>query len=59
MGTAKKDGKYYSNGGRVLFVSGKGTNIQEAYDRAYESVKKIKSDSLFYRSDIGFKAMRG
>lgn len=59
MGTAKKDGKYYTNGGRVLFVSGKGKNIQEAYDRAYRSVKKIKSDSLFYRSDIGFKAMRG
>lgn len=59
MGTAKKDGKYYTNGGRVLFVSGKGKTIQEAYERAYESVKKIKSDSLFYRSDIGFKAMRG
>lgn len=59
MGTSKKDGQYYTNGGRVLFVSGKGKNIKEAYDSAYANVKKIKSDALFYRSDIGAKAMKG
>ena len=59
MGTSKKDGQYYTNGGRVLFVSGKGKNIKEAYDNAYASVKKIKSDALFYRNDIGAKAMKG
>ena len=59
MGTSKKDGQYYTNGGRVLFVSGKGKNIKEAYDNAYASVIKIKSDALFYRNDIGAKAMKG
>ncbi|MDD6835446.1 MAG: phosphoribosylamine--glycine ligase [Solobacterium sp.] len=59
MGTAKKDGKYYTNGGRVLFVSGKGKDIKEAYDNAYKRVSEIKSEALFYRHDIGFKAMKG
>ena len=59
MGTAKKDGKYYTNGGRVLFVSGKGKDIKEAYDNAYKRVCEIKSEALFYRHDIGFKAMKG
>ena len=55
----KKDGKYYTNGGRVLFVSGKGKDIKEAYDNAYKRVCEIKSEALFYRHDIGFKAMKG
>ena len=59
MGTAKKDGKYYTNGGRVLFVSGNGNDIKEAYDNAYKRVSEIKSEALFYRHDIGFKAMKG
>ena len=59
MGTAKKEGKYYTNGGRVLFVSGKGKDIKEAYDNAYKRVSEIKSEALFYRHDIGFKAMKG
>lgn len=59
MGTAKKDGEYYTNGGRVLFVSGKGKDIKEAYEKAYACVDKIKSDALFYRHDIGAKAMKG
>lgn len=59
MGTTKKDGEYYTNGGRVLFISGKGKDIKEAYAKAYASVAKIKSDALFYRHDIGAKAMKG
>lgn len=59
MGTIKKDGEYYTNGGRVLFISGKGKDIKEAYAKAYVSVAKIKSDALFYRHDIGAKAMKG
>ena len=59
MGTTKKDDKFYTNGGRVLFVSGKGKDIKEAYDNAYKRVCEIKSEALFYRHDIGFKAMKG
>ena len=58
MGTAEKDGKYYTAGGRVLFVSGKGRSVSEARDNAYRSVEKIKSEALFHRSDIGFRALK-
>jgi len=56
MGTGKKDGKYITNGGRVLFVSGKGNSIEEAKENAYQLVETIHSDALFYRHDIGFHA---
>ena len=58
MGTAEKDGKYYTAGGRVLFVSGKGRSVSQARDNAYRSVEKIKSEALFHRSDIGFRALK-
>lgn len=57
MGTGKKDGKYTTNGGRVLFVSGKGNSIEEAKKNAYSVVEQIHSEALFYRKDIGFHAI--
>lgn len=57
MGTAKKDGKLVTAGGRVLIVVGKGKTLKEAYDCAYADVKKVKCDKLFYRNDIGMKGM--
>lgn len=57
-GTAHKDGCWQTNGGRVLFVVGKGNTIEEAQKDAYEGVKQINSDSLFHRTDIGNKAIR-
>ncbi len=57
MGTAKKDGKWVTAGGRVLFVVGRGRTIQEAQKDAYEGVHKISSDALFYRNDIGHQAI--
>ena len=57
-GTAHKEGQWLTNGGRVLFVVGKGNTIAEAQKDAYEGVKQISSDSLFYRTDIGHKAIR-
>lgn len=57
MGTKMKEGKLLTAGGRVLLVCEEGDTLKEAYDKAYEEVKKIKSDSLFYRSDIGKKDM--
>lgn len=44
-------------GGRVLLLTEEGATLEEAYDKAYTEIKKIKSDSLFYRSDIGKKDM--
>ncbi|MEG3039067.1 MAG: phosphoribosylamine--glycine ligase [Erysipelotrichaceae bacterium] len=55
MGTNRINNELVSDGGRVLLVVGKGDNLQEAYDNAYENVHKIKCDKLFYRKDIGKK----
>ncbi len=59
MGSAYKDGNFVTDGGRVLIVVGVGSTLEEAYDKAYADVKKIKCDKLFYRSDIGKKDMKG
>lgn len=57
MGTSNKEGKWVSNGGRVLFVVGQGKTFQEAKNDAYRGVEMIESDGLFYRKDIGWQAM--
>lgn len=53
MGTAVKDGKLQSAGGRVAMVTGKGKTLEEAAANAYADVKKAAKEGLFYRSDIG------
>lgn len=58
-GVKKEDNKYYSDGGRVLYSVGVGTDVIEAAERAYEGINHIRIyDSeginlLHYRSDIG------
>ncbi|MGM9969202.1 MAG: phosphoribosylamine--glycine ligase [Anaeroplasma sp.] len=47
-----------TNGGRVLFVVGKGETLEIANQKALDLVKKIKCDNLFYRTDIGAKAYK-
>ena len=54
-GTAIKDSKLVTSGGRVLCVTAKGKDIHEARAKAYEAVKKIHFDGCFCRSDIGIK----
>ncbi|PFK44051.1 phosphoribosylamine--glycine ligase [Bacillus cereus] len=56
-GTAMKHGDFVTNGGRVLFVACKAKDLQTAKDNVYKEIKKIKSDGLFYRSDIGYRAI--
>ncbi|MBR6880471.1 MAG: phosphoribosylamine--glycine ligase [Clostridiales bacterium] len=52
-GTALKDGKIVTNGGRVLCVYDEGDTLDEAIDGAYEGVKKISFKDAHYRTDIG------
>ena len=52
-GTVKKDGKFYTAGGRVLGVTATGANLQEALKKAYAGVEKIHFDGAHYRKDIG------
>ena len=58
MGTAVKDGKFVTNGGRVLFVVGEGDTLKEAQAAALASVEQIECDNLFHRSDIGYQAIK-
>ena len=52
MGTAVRDGKVFTNGGRVLMVVSGGADLADARDRVYAQVEKIACDNLFYRKDI-------
>ncbi|MCM3735739.1 phosphoribosylamine--glycine ligase [Bacillus cytotoxicus] len=56
-GTDVKDGEFVTNGGRVLFVACKETDLQAAKDKVYKEIAKIEGDGLFYRSDIGYRAV--
>lgn len=52
-GTKYEDGKFYTNGGRVLGITAKGKTLDEALDKAYAAVEKISFDGAHYRRDIG------
>ena len=52
-GTAYRDGKFLTNGGRVLGVTACGATLDEALDRAYNAVERISFDGAHYRKDIG------
>lgn len=54
-GTAIKDGKLVTSGGRVLAVTAKGKDIPDAREKAYAALKNIRIDGGFYRTDIGLK----
>ena len=54
-GTAVKDGKIVTNGGRVLGVTAVGKDLDEAIKNAYAGVAKISWTDEFHRSDIGIK----
>lgn len=52
-GTVYKDGKFYTNGGRVLGVTASAPTLDEALEKAYTAVNKIHFDGAHYRKDIG------
>ena len=54
-GTALRDGKFVTNGGRVLGVTGIGKNLDEAIQIAYEGVKLVDFKDKHFRTDIGVK----
>ena len=58
MGTALKDGKYVTSGGRVMIVVCQAPTLREAQQKAATEVAKIKCDNLFHRTDIGDKAFK-
>lgn len=57
MGTARKEGRLVTAGGRVLFVVGRGATLREAHADALREVAKIRCGNLFHRTDIGHWAL--
>ena len=55
-GTTLNGGSLLSTGGRVLTVTGTGSDLTEARDRAYRAISQIELEGSFYRSDIAFNA---
>ncbi len=57
-GTQLNDGQVVTSGGRVLCACALGDTIKEAQEKAYELTNKISWDKVYYRTDIGFKALK-
>jgi len=56
-GTAVKNDAVVTAGGRVLCVTGLGQNVTGAQKSAYQALANIQCDGLFYRKDIGYRAV--
>lgn len=56
-GTALRDGKVVTAGGRVLTVVGRGRGYRAAIDRAYHAAARITFDKMHFRKDIGRSAL--
>ena len=52
-GTALKDGKIVTNGGRVLGITATGDTLKEARRKAYEAVEWVSFGNKYFRHDIG------
>ena len=52
-GTKLENGKFYTNGGRVLGVTAEAKTLDEALEKAYAAVSKISFEGAHYRKDIG------
>jgi phosphoribosylamine--glycine ligase len=55
-GTAVRDGRVVTAGGRVLAVSARGKDLAQARDRAYDAVSLISFGGMHYRKDIAARA---
>lgn len=56
-GTTLKDGRVVTNGGRVLCAVALGDTVAQAQARAYDLVKQINWSNVYYRDDIGYRAV--
>lgn len=56
-GTTSKDGNTVTAGGRVLCATALGNTVREAQTRAYQLANKVQWNGVFYRKDIGYRAI--
>jgi phosphoribosylamine--glycine ligase len=58
-GTVKNQlGEFVTSGGRVLLVGAKAENLEEAQEKVYSELEKLACDDVFYRKDIGSRAIQ-
>lgn len=57
-GTSRRDGVYYTAGGRVLGVTARAADLETAMARAYEACGKIEFEGAHYRKDIAARAVK-
>jgi phosphoribosylamine--glycine ligase len=57
-GTRNENGRFFTNGGRVLAVTGLGRDIKSAQENAYKAIEKIRFKGMHYRKDIGNRAIK-
>lgn len=57
-GTSEDKGQVLTSGGRVLCVTALGDSVKDAQHKAYAGVKKIHWDGMFFRKDIGYRAVQ-
>ena len=55
-GTVFKEGQVVTSGGRVLGVTGRGSDLHSAREKAYQAVARIRFEGMQYRRDIALKA---
>jgi phosphoribosylamine---glycine ligase len=58
-GTAQLGGQLVTAGGRVLGVSAGGESLEQALARAYQAMAEISFEGMYYRRDIGHRALKG
>jgi phosphoribosylamine---glycine ligase len=58
-GASLKDGKVVTSGGRVLCVTALGETVKFAQQQAYQMMDEIQFEGAQFRTDIGFRAVKG
>ena len=57
-GTSKRDGKIYTSGGRVLGVTARAPQLEDAIRKAYDAAALVQFEDMYYRKDIGARALK-
>jgi phosphoribosylamine--glycine ligase len=58
-GTAQVGGQIVTAGGRVLGVTAAADSLDQALARAYQAMAEISFEGMYYRRDIGHRALKG
>jgi phosphoribosylamine--glycine ligase len=57
-GTTQVGGQVVTSGGRVLGATASAPSLEEALQRAYQALGEIHFDGMYYRRDIGHRALK-